>query len=132
MWLALAAITALLVVAAVTLLPSLSRAPSTNGIPTEFAGTWTGSGRLVAEATDIRPRITFSAGSRLAELGSAESACASGQLVFRAASATHMEMDYDTGHGCPTGVMSFDLDGATLRMHLGAEAGTTYYATLSR
>jgi hypothetical protein len=51
---------------------------------------------------------------------------AAGQLVFRAASATHLEMDYDTRDGCPSGVMSFDLDGGTLRMHLGAEAGTTY------
>jgi hypothetical protein len=116
----------------VTLLPNLSTASSTNGIPAEFAGSWTGSGRLVAEGTDIRPRITLSAGSRLAELGSGESACAAGHLVFRSASATHLEMDYNTGDGCPSGVMSFDLDGRTLRMHLGVEAGTTYYATLTR
>ena len=41
-------------------------------------------------------------------------------------------MDYRSGDGCPTGVMSFDLDGGTLRMHLGAEATTPYYATLTR
>ena len=135
-WLALAVIAAVLVtaviVAAVTLLPSLSTASSTNGIPSEFAGNWTGSGRLVAEGTDIRPGITFGSGSRLAELGSGESACAAGHLVFRTASATHPEMDYYTGDGCPAGVMSFDLDGETLRMHLGAEAGTTYYAAFTR
>ena len=50
-----AVLVAAAVVAVVTLLPILT-APSATAIPAEFAGRWTGTGRLLTEGTTIRPR----------------------------------------------------------------------------
>lgn len=133
----LAGVAALLVAAAVLavvmLLPSL-KGPSATAIPAEFAGRWAGTGRLPVEGTTVNPRIQLDAGARTAEVSAGESACAGGSLAFRSATATHLEMDYVAvaPERCPGGVMTFELDGGTMRMYLGAEATTYYSATLTR
>ncbi|MGI5127519.1 serine/threonine-protein kinase [Pseudonocardia sp. CA-107938] len=129
-----AALVVATVVALVVFLPTLTGAPTATSIPAEFAGRWTGSGRLPKEGTTAHPRLELVAGSRITDIEAGESGCASGNLRFRSASTTHMEMDYvpSAPDRCPGGIMSFDLDGSTLRMHLGDEATTYYYATLTR
>jgi hypothetical protein len=124
-------VVAAVVVALVVLRPGAAQQYDT--IPAAFAGTWSGSGRLPAEGTTVNPHVELGAGTRHAEIGAGESACASGTLELRSATDTELQMDFSSGDGCPSGLMTFDLTSADrLEMHLGAATGTSYYATLSR
>lgn len=122
------------VVAIVTFLPSRTGSPPASSVPAEFAGRWTGSGQLPRYGITVHPRLELVAGSRIADISADESSCAGGTLTFRSASTTRMEMDYVTvvPERCPGGVMTFDLDGSTLRMHVGAEETASYYSTFAR
>lgn len=116
-----------------SLRPALTSAPEITSVPAAFAGDWTGSGALPLEGTDVYPSLTLPVGARRTEIRSGESSCASGTLTFQRADATTLEMDFRSEPGCPAGTMTFQLTGPDqLDMYLGAEASTSYYATLTR
>jgi predicted Ser/Thr protein kinase len=113
--------------------PAAAPAETFTSIPEVFAGTWSGHGALPGEGTEVNPSVLLTTGSRHAEIGAGESACASGSLDFRSATTTELQMDLRSGDGCPDGTLFFDLTGdGKISMHLGPEQGTTYYATLTR
>jgi hypothetical protein len=134
--LVLGAVAAALVVVAAVVLAFVLRPPTPprqyDAIPPPFAGAWSGTGRLPGEGTDVTPHVELADGATRAEIGAGESACASGSLQLRSATDTELQMDFRSADGCPSGTMTFDLAGGRIEMHLGAQSGTSYYATLSR